>query len=222
MRLICSSVYFYFALVFFSDLSVLASNKVGNGGNLVVCENKSQKIQSATLLDFYEDERSSLARVVSNIKNEFKNKTPEQIAEIQLSKLKVASPKLTDQYLKRLKEFLTEIEYKDDIVLTPIPDSFHLFKPKNKFCKIEQLAIRKNVISVGEKRFLINNDLWKKMTSVQQAGLYTHEIIYEHFSKLGEENSIKARKVNRYLYSSNINSKDFWSLTKELELPIYP
>ncbi len=176
---------------------------MGNGGDVVFC-GKSK----VTLLDFYE------ARV--DLKT--KEKKHLAIAETQFSQLKEVAPRLADQYSKRLKE----IEFKDNIKLTDIKDSLHLFEPLEKNCHIYQIAIRKPIIQAGEKRFLIRKDLWNQLTPVHKAGLLSHEIIYEHLSKLGETDSIKARKLNTLLYSANVKKQEFWKLIKDLELPIYP
>lgn len=187
-----------------------ADNKVGNGGNVVFC--KTKKTSSAALLDFYEME----TKVQSKEKDAFK------IAETQLQHLKMAAPKLADQYLQRLKEIQADIDYRNDISLTSVPDSLHLFKPLNSDCEILQIAIRKAQAAGDEKRFLIREDLWKKLSPSHQAGLLTHEIIYEHLSKLGEKDSVKARKLNRYIYSENLKPGSFWKFVQELEIPIYP
>jgi hypothetical protein len=186
------------------------ANKVGNGGNGVFCKSKTES--TAELLDFYEIP----IKLISN------ESLPEKIAATQLEKLNATAPKLAAQYLKRLQEIKNEIEFKSDISLTPIPDSEHLFKPLSKDCEILQLAIRKNNPLQNEKRFIIRKDLWEQLNPVHKAGLLTHEIIYEHLSKLGEENSIKARRINRFLYEDDSSRQDFWKLMKDLELPIYP
>ncbi|MGZ3782284.1 MAG: hypothetical protein ACXVCY_16660 [Pseudobdellovibrionaceae bacterium] len=89
-------------------------------------------------------------------------------------------------------------------------------------CSVKQVAIRKWILSRNEKPFLVQKILWDKMKVEQQAGLPTYEIIYEHFKKLGEENSVKARKLYAFLYTEKINKVKFWELISDLRVPIYP
>jgi len=193
-------------LLFFVVAPAFAQNKVGNGGDVVDCKT------SINLLDFYEEQ----------IDFKTKEKNYLVIADQQLQKLKVAAPKLGEQYLKRLKEIESEIDFKSDIKLTDIKDSLHLYQPLAKNCHVYQIAIRRPLVLGNEKRFIIRQDLWNRLSPAHKAGLLTHEIIYEHFSKLGESDSIKTRKVNTYLFSKDVKNDEFWKLVKNLELPIYP
>lgn len=210
-----------------SGLSGFAfANKVGNGGDGVFCQStiepkKSTQSQKAShplnkiygeLLDFYERE----------LKFPPSSKSYQSIALEQIQKLSPVAPKLFEKYKKRLAEIASEIEFKTDVELVDVPDSLHTFVPKNKNCQFKQLAIRKKIVLAGEKRFVINDDLWKTLDSYQQAGLILHEIIYEHFLQLGEENSIKARKFNAYLFSQQLTKEEFWKWMQDLEVPIYP
>jgi hypothetical protein len=89
---------------------------------------------------------------------------------------------------------------------------------------VVQIAIRRNEASSLNKRFTVNQELWKKLSETGKAGLVMHEIIYEHFFKLGETDSVKARTFNAYVFSDQIqqdNSKVFWNLIKELKVPVY-
>ena len=187
-----------------------SSNKVGNGGDGVFC--KSTNPSEGQLLDFYE----------SKISLQTAETDPQAIAEKRLLALKEIAPKLGEQYLKRLKEMAKQIDYKNDVALTDIKDSKHLFKPLSEDCQVVQVAIRKAKALSNEKLFVIREDLWKQLPPLHQAGLLSHEIIYEHFAKLGEEDSIKARKLNRALYQQELKKAEFWSFVKELEVPIYP
>jgi myo-inositol-1-phosphate synthase len=189
-----------------------AGNKVGNGGNIISCRSAATMGTKMLLLDFYEN----------NVKFEKSNKNFEILVEEQFDKLKSISPSLATQYLKRFEEVQNEIDFKSDAEFTSIPDSKHLFAPPAKDCKVVQTAIRKPKISGNEKRFLIRKDIWDSLDSMNKAGLITHEIIYEHLAKLGEEDSVKARKVNAYLYSQSITAEGFWKMMRELEIPLYP
>lgn len=207
MKFRCS---FVFALILLFYLDIFAQNKVGNGGDAIVCQDVNQS--KVFLFDFYEENQE----IHSDETDPFK------IAEMQILKTQEFAPKIAIQYTQRLKLISNEIEYKDNVELTNIEDSKEFYLPIDKKCKLEQVAIRKNHIHGLEKRFIFRQDLWSQLAPEHQAGLLLHEIIYEHLSKLGETDSIKARKINRFLFQDKINQKDFWLLIKDLKLPIYP
>lgn len=205
MKSNCKILVFVFLWSFAS-----AANKVGNGGNGVFC--KATDKNQGKLLDFYENK----------VNFETDETNPEVIAEKQLSKLKIIAPRLSGQYIKRLKEMSKEIDYKSDVALTDTKDSKHLFQPLSSDCQVLQVAIRKTKPLPNEKRFLIREDLWGQLSPGHRAGLLTHEIVYEHLAKLGENDSVKARKLNSYLYENEVKREEFWKFIKELEVPIYP
>lgn len=139
-----------------------------------------------------------------------------------MSKLKEVAPKLWEQYSKRVNNIYNEIDFKEDVTLTDIPDSNHSFLPKDKSCKTLQVAIRNNFIQPNEKRFIVRKDLWEKFDNYNKAGLIMHELIYEHFSALGESDSQKARKFNSFIFSKEFSAKEFWAYIKNLQVAIYP
>jgi hypothetical protein len=194
--------------IFFLQLSVetpaLANNKVGNGGNVVVCARETR------LLDFYENDLKPSSKG-----------DPIQIAEEAVGKVSVTAPKIATLYREKVKGFLNRVEFKEGIALTALPDSLHLFSPLPKSCRVEQIAIRRAKPIGGEKDFLIRKDLWDQISPADKAGLILHEVIYEHLSALGETDSRGARKLNAYFFSSAA-TKDFWRTVKELRVSIYP
>jgi hypothetical protein len=186
-----------------------ASNKVGNGGNVVFCQKKG-KAATVRLLDFYEHDISPSGEGTD----------PVEIARSKLEKLAPVAPAVAALYQRRLKEIMGEMELKAGVTLTPIDDSKHLFKPRERHCKVEQAAIRRASPTADEKLFLVRKDLWDKLAPAHKAGLLLHEIIHEHFSKLGEENSTKARKINSMVFSGKLER--FWETIKDIRVPIYP
>jgi hypothetical protein len=207
VKRILMKLFFKIVILTFLVCPALAQNKVGNGGDVVDCKKSTTR-----LLDFYE------------AKIEFNSKDTNHIviAENHLAKLKDIAPRLATQYMNRLKNIEPEIDFKADVKLTDIKDSLHLYEPLSKDCKVYQIAIRRSMVVGDEKRFIIRKDLWDKLPPTHKAGLLTHEIIYEHLSKLGESDSIKARKLNVHLFSNDLKKESFWKLIKDLELPIYP
>lgn len=193
-----------------SALTHASGNRVGNGGDVVDCPGK------IVLLDFYE---TTLPQhpVASDLGFE-------AIAHDVLKNLERLSPAQARQYQNRLKEFLQEADFKSDVKLVNIRDSKHLFKPKQEQCKVRQIAIRKKDASSISKRFLVDQELWDRLPEIDKAGLVLHEIVYEHFYKLGEDDSVKARSLTAYLFSQNIRSAksvDYWKVIREMKLPLY-
>ena len=194
------------ALVLFA-LPASAGNRVGNGGDVVICPEKS------TLLDFYE--RPPVAAAGA--------KDYQAILAQRIAALAKAAPKLAEQYGRRAKSIGNEIDFKADVKLTDVKDSLHAFEPDDDNCKVRQIAIRQNQ-PVG-KRFLIDDRSWKALDAQNKAGLILHEIIYEHLAKLGQTDSRKVRKLNAHIFSSAIETEGsgkFWLMIKDLEIPLYP
>lgn len=190
--------------------SFASGNRVGNGGNVVACADKT------ALLDFVE---SNLPLITANPEHSYK----EVIAEV-LKNLKRLSPLQAEQYTRRAAFFTDDTEFKAGISLIGVPDSKHVFKPEDKNCEVRQIAIRRNEASVVTKRFVIDEKLWKKLSERDKAGLVLHEIIYEHLFKLGEEDSVKARAINAYIFSDKAfqeGPETYWKMIKDFKLPIY-
>ncbi|UXR65096.1 hypothetical protein EZJ49_02395 [Bdellovibrio bacteriovorus] len=187
-----------------------SGNRVGNGGDVVTCPAQTE------LLDFYE---SDLKLQNFDGKNSYR-----EIAGDVLKNLARLSPVQARNYQRRLSQFIDESDFKADVTLTNIRDSKHLFKPKDETCKVRQIAIRRQDASSVSKRFLVDQDLWNKLSERSKAGLILHEIVYEHFYKLGEDNSIKARSLNAYLFSEqaqNAKPADYWKIIREMKIPLY-
>lgn len=190
-------------------------NRVGNGGKGIVCTAKNGH-QDVQILDFYESTLKLRADLEKLPREESLKKVFENLQRL--------APELEKQYSRRASEIMSEIEFKADADLTATPDSFELALPKKSNCKLRQLVIRRTETDDVTKPFLFDEDLWKVMNPGQQSGLLLHEIVYEHFWKLGEPNSVKARKITAYLASEKAakdTPEEFWSLIKSLKLPIY-
>lgn len=198
-------------LVSFISTSVFANGeRVGNGGDIVICAN------SKDILDFYEN-----AGAVRGFKDE---DTKEKVLDEVLRNLDRLSPRQAKQYKTRAAEFMGDTEFKKDIALTDIKDSKHLFEPKDKNCSVQQITIRRKEKGLDGKRFIVDETLWNQLSPRGQAGLILHEVVYEHLFKLGEEDSVRTRKLNAYLFSNKVfaDSQDsYWRFIKELNLPIY-
>ncbi|MBX2987950.1 MAG: hypothetical protein KF802_08630 [Bdellovibrionaceae bacterium] len=187
-------------------------NRVGNGGNLVVCEENGRR--RIELLDFYESS-GPWRKIGSADEN--------QIIDETLSALQKIAPALAKNYRDRFERLQREIEYKENIQLVSSQDSFHLIEPLSKKCRLQQAATRRNSRTDG-KKFIFSQDLWKDMPARERAGLWMHEIVYDHFAQLGEKDSLKARKMVAYLFSERIIQEspvEFWAFVGRLRVPLY-
>ncbi|MES2801824.1 MAG: hypothetical protein V4654_04985 [Bdellovibrionota bacterium] len=196
--------YRYFFLLLIS-LQAFGQNKVGNGGDVVRCKDKSPQV-----LDLFES-----SSTMTSDEPDY-----QKIVSERLELLAKADLKLAKQYKSKFSQILSESEFKQNAKLVDINDSEHLFLPKD--CVLQQAAIRKNVTTKNEKTFLFDEDNWNQLDALNKAVLIMHEIIYDHLYKLGERNSIKVRKINALLFSKNFSKKQFWDLIQDLKLPIYP
>lgn len=185
-------------------------DRVGNGGDIVHCPDHSE------ILDFYES--TFPAHKLTSIESH------EKIADEILTNLARLNPSQADQYRRRGKSMLGQIKFQANAALADIKDAKQILKPKDKACKIEQIAIRRNFAINESSRFIIDEVLWKKLDARNQAGLLLHEIIYEHFYKLGEKDSLKARELVAYLFSDDAfkaKASDYKKILEKMGLPIY-
>lgn len=202
MKLATSLIYTLFMSL------ALAGNEVGNGGDVIICPENIQ------LLDYFE--AADHGFIINPIEGEYI-----QIASDYLKSFSKIDAKLAKQYQRRLGEIIGEIDFKPRVSLVDIPDSLNDSIPKN--CKVEQIAIRRN-LPVANKSFIINKDLWDKLSNQNKAGLILHEIIYEHFSYLGDKDSRKARFFNGFIAHDSAKKKmekSYKSMLQEKEIPIY-
>lgn len=195
---------FLFSTVASANEQLMGGNEVGNGGDVVVCS------ESIELLDFYE------SRVKTGTEISVTGATETEIIKTLLTHLKTVDPKRAELFEKEAGKFVERTNFMKGAKLTDIPDSHHLFLPSQKDCKIEQIAI----LEKSGKTFLVNLDLWERLSPLQKAGLIMHEVIYDHFSVLGEKNSIKARSYNSFIFGLNSKEK-YWSFVRGLRIPFY-
>jgi hypothetical protein len=200
-------------VILLTGSQAFAQNRVGNGGDGILCEKEGEK-PKAELLDFYE---SSQKRIETQAPYA-------EVVEARLQALSRISGGLGGTLLKRWQTMKNEIEWKKEIELVDVQDSKHLFTPSDKNCKLKQIALRRSEIVSTQKRFVIDETFWNQMATVSQAGLVMHELVYEHFFKLGETDSVKARTMNAYLFSPDLESggsDGYWKLIRSLKIPIY-
>ncbi|MBX2994176.1 MAG: hypothetical protein KF681_05130 [Bdellovibrionaceae bacterium] len=187
-------------------------NGVGNGGVGFLCDKNGKK--EVRVLDLTEMQGKPEASL-QNLKRE------EALKKVWQN-LERLAPSLSKQYARRFQGFDDHVEFRSDVDLTKTNDTLHLASPKG--CELKQLAIRRVQKDSLSKDFMIDREMWDLMDESGRTALTLHEIVYDHFAKLGEKNSVKARKITGYLLSEKSfkdKPEDFWKLIGELSLPIY-
>ena len=194
--------------------NIFAGDKLGNGGDAVVCRNSTGQIISSELLDYYE------AREIRkiNIDTGPANDSVDTKLNLVLSQLKRFDVPRAEQYKKYLDLFAMESKILD-ADLVDIPDSEHVSVPKN--CRIEQAAIFKEPIIEGDPKYFISKEIWDALDATNRAGLILHEVIYRTFKEDGAVNSIKARYFHSMLASKEIETWElghYLALLKKLQM----
>lgn len=188
-----------------------AGNRVGNGGDVVHCKQPYK----VALLDFYE---------VWRFKDPESGSDPKVIVEKKFEQLQKVAPSLATQYLKRAKNIMDEVEISDDVQPVEVKDSLHGFVPTGD-CKVKQVALRMAEPPAGAKRFVFNKKFYGDLSASGKAGLIAHEIVYEHFNRLGHSDSRQVRKFVAYLFDKDFPKDDaakFWEFMRGLKVPVYP
>lgn len=198
---------------------VAQASTVGNGGDGLVCRSDAGAIQSIEFLDYFE------GRVLRAV-------VPD-LGEQQLSveaKVGLALGRLADldherflQYSAEFGGFFANVQWVRGVNLIDIPDYGQLpIDPTH--CKLEQLAIQRKPEIPGDKRYIINGDLWDQMSNDSKAGLVLHEIIYRDAIQRGHTNSMMVRYFNTLVSSHRLDGMspaDYIQLLSTLALDVY-
>lgn len=187
-------------------------NEVGNGGDVVLCK----KPFTIEMLDLYE------ARKRFKISKD--NRPYREIINSIIHKLSTIDEDRSNYIKSEFASFIKKSSFEKNAKLINIEDSKHFSLPKDKSCSLEQIAIKRKEVLPNDSKFIINNDLWEKLDQQNKAALILHEIIYDYFTHLGENNSIKARYYVGYLFNSDlklVEKSSYRKMIKELKIPIY-
>jgi hypothetical protein len=194
-------------------LTAHAGGVDGGGGKSVVCRDGKGRIRSIELLDLWEarvlyrrnlvPSRKPLAKQVSEAIDLLKNAVENPASQIDPRTGKTISG--TEETKLRLENvawfFLngnSAVRRLHGITLNPTPDSSEPAYPKD--CQVEQVV---NYINAFPAQILINQDLWEKMNSTQQAALIVHEAFYRFLRDYNETNSVRVRRAVGYIFSGH-------------------
>lgn len=202
----------FLMITVFSSMVFAGGREVGNGGNAVVCTNSKSKIVSVELLDYFE------AREVRGFHIDLGNKTDSLDTKLKtaVARLRSFSPNRANRLQNEINNFFKNTRFLTNQNLTTISDSEHISLPQN--CQLMQLAIQRKPIFSEDKQFYINQFLWKKLDTLNQAGLILHELLLKESLLYGNTTSESARYFNSVLSSkkmATLTFKDFLKLLNQ-------
>lgn len=169
-------------------------HELGNGGDALVCPNSP-----VSFYDVYEAEhRFSMKPQFPEGDNEYK------IAKEIVGRLRTLSPLRATGYSKWIEEFESETQFLTGKELIDVPDTNSGFLPKG--CKIEQLLVQSEPKFPGEKRFVVNLDLWQQLSPQHRAAALVHEALLREGRLNKHSNSEYSRYLNAFLLSDRVSS----------------
>ncbi|MBK7890572.1 MAG: hypothetical protein IPJ84_06930 [Bdellovibrionales bacterium] len=197
-------------IAFVSFQAQATGRTVGNGGDVVVCENQAGVIESIELLDFYE------GRILKGIKTDFGSqaRTVDEKVATALARLERVSPARAQLYRERALQFFADTLFLEDGHLADIRDAGDIVIPNG--CRIAQIANQSAPLYPDDKRYVIDRSLWTALDDDSRAGLILHEIIYREAIELGHENSVSTRLLNSGLCSQKIETMTVSQYTRFL------
>lgn len=198
-----------------TSLSALASGDRGNGGDAMVCRDSKGEIISAEVLDLYEgrvirsisydeDQNANFREMVTErleLLGRFDSPLMEKIKAVASGLVRNARNYESTGNL-RVENVLFSNQLLEDV-----PDSGHLTFDKG--CKVEQLAIRTKKEFSEDPDFIIQKDIWAKLSQLNKSALILHEAIYKVFAERGDTNSKKARYFNQKLHSLEFRDSNY-------------
>lgn len=212
-------------LFFVISMSLFArSGGVGNGGDIVICED------SYTLLDSYEASKLGLTLNLNNSNLETQSlRSMVSLAVNNLSaKDKYTAKKLFEYAMEMVNDFEQfkmfpnpSNRYKGKVVyLSPdivgeISDSNHRTLPES--CEVRQLVSQIQPTRSLENRYEINKTLWDKLSLQDQAMTILHEAWYRIMIEDGATDSVGARYMNALIASEEFKSYEFSDYIKDLQ-----
>lgn len=190
---------FSFLFIFCGFLSASAwsnAKVIGNGGNVVVCENLQGQIIKAELLDLFE------GKALYNF-NYVEDPTPALVQVLKYTdKLSYAgSPVSAINLSADVQNIYANIHMlPSGVGLEPIADSEHFILPKG--CRVVQTVNYRDW-----KKIYVDSDVWNFLSETQKAALLLHEAIYAYYREgnfefQGEINSVRARYAVASLFSN--------------------
>jgi hypothetical protein len=195
--------------------SEVAGDVAGNGGDIVICQERSKV--TYRMLDLYEGMKAQPPLNPDLATASYKVLEKVNYALDRLGRL---DPARAAYYRGHANKFLSEVEWiSSGKPLDDVPDSGYVKLPPQ--CHLAQIAIRRPTFHQSIKPFLVDKRLWDapEFDDDQKAGLILHEAVYGELIQLGHKNSINARLFNRFLCSNafeHMSDQEYATLTQKV------
>ncbi len=190
--------YWIAALTIVLSTPAFGSKIIGNGGDVLVCENRIPRVQ---LLDFAET-RTLRAKSIQ---------LSDLAGNTYLEKLAALQQKIIERFPHLGRFLVNEIGYfestnvkLDDLELEDIQDSFHKFHLAG--CKVQQIANQSIPLVDDDPSFIIDNELWVELSELDKAGLVLHEVLYRMGLRYSLEHSAGVRYLVSLFFDDNLRS----------------
>ncbi|OFZ49067.1 MAG: hypothetical protein A2381_15825 [Bdellovibrionales bacterium RIFOXYB1_FULL_37_110] len=158
----------------FAQADIFNSEKVLPTSQAIVCRDLNHNILEAQLYDYYE---AKVLRDI-NINLGSSNVVFLEKALMAIERLKKYDHKRYVIYRSRINDFLSQTLFKENISIDSEEYSGDMIYPKG--CKIENvLKIFKGDDLPGNKKYLINSDIWNAFDNNSKAGLIIHEAMLQ-------------------------------------------
>lgn len=217
-------LFIYLSLLIASTLSAVAGDK-GNryspsgfafyGGDAVVCRDERGQIKEARLLDYSEKDSllseykikmsRPLMKYVTTIANRLERKHPDTFIAFRRELLKLVEG--FEVYSKNnIQPMHSSVQFVKDLSLLNINDSYHweVIGTDVKGCNVEQVVIRQKTYKGVS--YLVQADIFKKLSATDRFGLALHEAIYHSFNMYyGDQTSGRSRFFNRCIMRMPLN-----------------
>gem|GEM_PF-3640018 len=205
-----------FIVVLLLSYNAIANSSflIGNGGDIVVCEEGSTGFASTRLLDFVEFETTYGVSIelpkYKSVDDEIEDINT--VLDIMFSRLSFFGDDLSDILKRYNKDFFKEARFLEDIELTDVTDSFHVLLPKS--CEVTQIAIQRTPQFRLDPRYILDKALWDALDIRDKAGLVFHELLYRLLITSGRHpetiHSQDVRALTAIVFSDRV--ADFFSL----------
>ncbi|MBP9708464.1 MAG: hypothetical protein KBD78_12540 [Oligoflexales bacterium] len=151
----------------------------GGGGDAVVCRNFFGGIKNAEMLDVWEG-KNHYKLSISESKVDYKLQIDNAIAKLPSNVDRALLKYFASDALQNM-EFISK-----NTKLAKIDDSYEVVVPKK--CKIEQVAVFQ-----GDRKLLVDSEIWKKFSQTSRAALILHEANYFYNRTMGAKDSRQSR-----------------------------
>ncbi len=176
------------------------------GGSVLDCKTPTGK-KYFQLMDYNEANRRNIETDLGP-----KSLSVAQKIEYVLNRLHKINPTRAERYAEFVNAFQQNSDRREKSNFGKTPDVNDEVIPKN--CERVQVIIQINPELPGDKRFIINADIYDQLDSETQAGLILHEVVY-YEQKM--QSARRVRYFNAWLASpamEKINLKDYVGLVK--------